>query len=322
MEPLNQFFISRTLGSTMKHMKKASLGPMAARHVQNQVLAQRPHSGEQITFAPPVEKTIIRAFEDVRQGLPVDRVFADPNLAASFFKRCRQLEVNAPQSALALRILRLRKSARIHRATAPREPRRDFTPYLYAAEMASSQIRYRFGASVDDILAYPEIGKEFDKLAAQIQPGWTPLDYRLAALHVRKSRYCKPEERSLFETIKTLRVEDVAKEVGALDTLGTPVKFDKPDGIIGLVERTPHASRFLYLSQAKDMPDVIPFTKKGMFDALANTFWSPSLSSIYLIIYGIHEKFRNASQAVWTKKLIHEKAPIFNWRIRFKATAA
>src|SRR5258706_4113257 len=121
MEPLNQFFISRILGSTMKHMKGTRFGPLGALYSQHQVLAQRPRSGEQITFTPPVDKMIIRAFEETRQGLAVDRVLADPELAAKFFKRCRQLEVIAPDTALALRLFRFRKSpgkpVRIRRAT-------------------------------------------------------------------------------------------------------------------------------------------------------------------------------------------------------------
>jgi hypothetical protein len=322
MEPLNQFYISRIFSSTMKHTKRPSFGPMGALHTQHQVLAQRPGSGEQITFAPSVEETIIRAFEDTRQGLPVDRVFADPALAASFFKRCRQLGVIAPESALALHILRLRKSAQICKSSAPRKPRRDFSPYLFAAEMASTQVRYRFGASVDDILAYPEIGNEFDKLAAKLRPGYAPLDYRLAALHIRKSRYCKRQELSLFERIHSEKADTRVEEIGSLDKLHDVNAIDEKDGIIGLQERTAHASRFLYIAQSKDMPDVLPFTRQETFEALANSFWSPSLSSIYLVIYRIHDRFGKAPQDLWAKKLIHEKSPVFNWPIRLKNTAA
>src|SRR5438874_10984187 len=100
MDGLNQFAISRILGSTMKHAKRPVFGPLGALHAQNQVLANCPKRGEQITFSPPAEKLIVRAFQETRRGLPVDRVLADPALAEKFFKRCRQLGVSAPDHAI------------------------------------------------------------------------------------------------------------------------------------------------------------------------------------------------------------------------------
>ncbi len=208
MNDLNQFVISRILGSTMKHAKRPSFGPLGALHAQNQVLAQCPKPDEQITFGLQAEKRIVRAFEETRKGFAVDRVLADPVLSAKFLRRCNELGITASDHAIALRLLAFRKSPRqnlrISKATA-REPRRDFSAYLFAAEMTIAQMKYRYGASVDDVLAYPEIGKEFDDLANRLYPGPSALEYRLAALHVRKSRYCKSEEKSLFDSIRTDR---------------------------------------------------------------------------------------------------------------------
>src|SRR5262249_51490183 len=148
---------------------------------------------------------------------------------------------------------------------------------------------------------------------ASLQPGWSPLDYRLAALHVRKSRYCRSDERSLFETIRADRADSTAEEYGSLDKLDVE-RLGTSCGIVGLVEKTSLASRFLYIGQAKNVPESVrPFTNRSTFDALANAFWSPSLSSIYLRVYDIHDRFRNASQSLWTNKLIYEKSPVFNW---------
>lgn len=317
MDGLNQFFISRVLGSTMKHIKRPGFGPLGALHAQHQVIASCPKHGEQITFTVPTDRLIARAFQETRRGLPIDRVLADPALTDRFNQRCRQLGVAAPAAAVNRRLFRLRKSSgqyvRIPPATV-KEPRRDFSPYLFAADMASAQIRYRFGASVDDILADPEIGQEFDKLAAQLRPGWTALDYRLAALYIRKSRYCQQQELTLFESLKSTDAEKTASDYGSLDRIDLQ-KIDPHDGIVGLVERT-HSSRFLYISQAKSVQDTVaPFLNRTVFDSLANTFWSPSLSLIYLIVYDIRERYRKATQSLWAKKLIHEKTPIFNWPV-------
>lgn len=305
----------------MKHAKRPGFGPFGALHAQNQVLAQFPKRGEQITFAPQTDKRIVRAFEETRQGFPVDRVLADPTLAAKFFKRCHDLEVLAPEHAIALRLFRFRKSPHQHVKIAKptaREPRRDFSSYLFAAEMAMAQIKYRFGASIDDMLVYSEIGKEFDKLAEQLFPGLTPLDYRLAALHVRKIRFRKSTERLLFDSIKTTRAERAMQRHTSLDKFDLD-EFRRVDGIIGLVEEA-RIRRFLYITQTKDVSEIVrPFTKQETFSALGNSFWTPSLSSIHVYLYDIHGRFGNASQSLWTKKLIHEKEPIFNAPIRLAA---
>lgn len=317
MSDLNQFVVSRVLGSTMKHTERPAFGPLGALHAQNQVLAQFPKRGEQITFLPPVEKAIIRAFEETRQGFPVDRVLADPVLAEKFFKRCQRLGVEAPRYKIALRLLAFRKSPRanlrISRKTA-NEPRRDFSTYAFAAEMAITQMKYRYGASVDDILAYPEIGKEFDALAGKIYPGLAPLDYRLAALYVRKRSHCKPIERPLFESITIHRAETTLQRHGSLDNIDLD-QFQGLNAIVGLVEEA-RIRRFLYITRAKDASETLrPFTKQETFAAIGNSFWTPSLSLIHVYVYDIHGKFKNVPQSVWAKKLIHEKEPIFNMPI-------
>lgn len=318
MDGINQFAISRILGSTMKHMKRPSFGPLGAMHARNQVLTQCPRPGEQIAFAPSTDKRIARAFEETRQGFPLDRFLADPGLVKKFFERCRDLEVIAPDHALALRLLTFRKSPKKYpklvKPAAAKEKRRDFSAYVYAAEMALTQVKYRYGASVDDILAYPEIGKEFDKLAQRLYPGMTPLDYRLAALHVRKCLTTPSKgERPLFERIKTADVERKARDYGPLARLDID-KLNRVEGIIGLIEHSRREDRFLYIRETEDASQAAaPFTQEKTFVALGNSFWSPSLSAIRLLVYDIHQQSVIAPGSLWAKKLIAEKGPIFNY---------
>jgi len=325
MDGAYQLSISRVLGSVMKHTKRPGFGPLGTLHAQHQLLAQRPRSGEQISFAPSEVKRIVRAFEETRLGYAVDRVLADPDLAAKFFERCRQLEINAPDHAIALRLFRFRKSpskgTRIQRATATRE-NRDFSPYIFAAEMAATQMKYLYGASVDDILAYPEIGKEFDTLAKKLRPGWKSVDYRLAALHVRKSQYFDEQknELTLFGKIRDKLPDNMAEFFGPLSDLD-PKKISNTEGIIGLLEKA-DSPRFLYIGKANRVAQAVrPFTREDAFDPLANAFWSPSLSLIHLVVYDIHEDYLDATPAVWTKKLIHDNSPVFNIPVRLAEAA-
>jgi hypothetical protein len=55
-----------------------------------------------------------------------------------------------------------------------------------ASEVAARVLFYRHGASVDTILAHPNLVKAFDALAARLTPGHTSFEYRWAALHMRK----------------------------------------------------------------------------------------------------------------------------------------
>lgn len=223
----------------------------------------------------------------------------------------------AADHAIALRLLGLRKSPRKHvriKKAAVKEPKRSFIDFAFAAEIAMSQIKYRYGASVDDILAYPDIGREFDKLAAGLYPGLTPLDYRLAALHVRKSRFCEAGERDLFDAIKTASVERNARDYGALENLDLD-KVDGVEGIMSIVEQTSQ-NRELYISQTKNAKQaVLPFTQKRTLAAIASSFWTPSLATIRLVVYDIHQQLRIAPGSLWTKKLISVKGPIFNYSV-------
>ncbi len=315
MDGLNQFVISRVLGSTMKHAKRSRFGPLGVLHARSQVLAQCPRPGEQISFSPTVDKRIARAFEETRQGFPLDRFLADPKLAQDFFERCHTLDIIAPQHALALRLFRFRKSPqrypKLAKPSAPRE-RYDFSPYLYAAEMAISQIKYRYGASVDDMLAYPNIGKEYDQLASELCPGRTPLEYRLAALYIRKSWTWNTETRSLFDSIETGDVERSVMDYGSLAQLSLD-KISNVKGIIGIVEQAKQ-DRFLYVTPTSDASrTVAPFTREKTFAAVANLFWTPALSTIRLLVYDIHRQLSVAPESLWAKKFIAVKGPIFNY---------
>src|SRR5688500_13015878 len=110
MSELNQFAISRVLGSTMKHLKRPAFGPRGVLHAQNQILANRFVRGEQITFAPQVDKLIIRAFEETRNGWPLERLLSDSARTARMLRRARQLGVEAEDHAILLRLFRFRKS--------------------------------------------------------------------------------------------------------------------------------------------------------------------------------------------------------------------
>jgi site-specific DNA-methyltransferase (adenine-specific) len=58
--------------------------------------------------------------------------------------------------------------------------------------------------ALDEILCNPDYATRFDALAARIKPGFTPLEYRWAALGLRKKGKTKPEPQDLTVSLECL----------------------------------------------------------------------------------------------------------------------
>jgi len=65
-------------------------------------------------------------------------------------------------------------------------PRNHMASFMFASEMAWRTISKESDASLDDILCDPDLRNAFDSRASLIAPGHTPLEYRWAALSIRK----------------------------------------------------------------------------------------------------------------------------------------
>ncbi len=130
------------------------------------------------------------AFEGTRDGFSVDRVVADPELNRNFTERCRTLGLAGDVATWNHLLFRLRKRKGLpanatSRATEVTWDQCD--PYLAASEMAlQGLINDERASSLDEILCDPALAAEFDRLAQDITPGYSPLEYRWAALKIRK----------------------------------------------------------------------------------------------------------------------------------------
>ena len=128
-------------------------------------------------------KTELRsAFEAVSNGLSPDRVVCDPDLNAAFLAECHRLGLLAEARDLNRSLLNLRKRGELSgRAPSRRSNLGDDGEWRFASEMAARYLERRDEISLDNVICDPEIASEFDKLAAQIAPGFTPLQYRWSA---------------------------------------------------------------------------------------------------------------------------------------------
>jgi site-specific DNA-methyltransferase (adenine-specific) len=133
---------------------------------------------------------ILTAFAETHDGFSADRVVADPDLDAAFVERCRVLGLVGEPRTWNTLLFRLRKQGRL--AELPTRERTGLSwvqcdSYLFASEIAlETMLDGDEADTLDEILCDPQLAARFDELAAQFAPGHKPLEYRLAALKLRK----------------------------------------------------------------------------------------------------------------------------------------
>jgi site-specific DNA-methyltransferase (adenine-specific) len=141
-----------------------------------------------------VKRLIRQAFEEVHQGYSADRVVADPGLNTSFITACRLLGIDLPIHELNSSLLNARKASLLTGIpTTSRTAFADLDEYQFASEIAARFLEHRSQVTLDQILCDPVLAEEFDKLATKITPGFTSLQYRWAALNLRKLKRLRPE---------------------------------------------------------------------------------------------------------------------------------
>ena len=139
----------------------------------------------------------MHAFDAVRCGFAADRVVVDPDLNSAFVDECKRRGLAGDAAFLNRALLNLRKRGGL--SGRPRSTRTHFEneyEYRFASEMAARFLERREGISLDNVLCDPELACEFDRLAADIAPGFSPLQYRWAALNLRKAKKFEPEVAS------------------------------------------------------------------------------------------------------------------------------
>lgn len=166
---------------------------------------------------------VIEAFRQICDGYSADRVVLDPELNAQFIEKCRELGVESPVVDLNLKLLNERKRGNLG-PTKDRK-RTSFTneeDYRFASEAAARHMEQRTGVALDRLLCDPELLPQFDEIAARITPGHSPLQYRWAALNLRKARKLRPEivarvvkpRPLVLDFVDSLRLETVPSGQG------------------------------------------------------------------------------------------------------------
>ena len=133
---------------------------------------------------------VAEAFRLSHDGYSVDRVVVDPELNLHFAAACRKLGLAGEARTWNRFLFRLRKAGKLEQIETTRRTAFSWEHcdnYLFASEIAlQQQLDADKASSLDEVLTDPFLAAEFDETAQRFAPGYTSLEYRWAALQLRK----------------------------------------------------------------------------------------------------------------------------------------
>lgn len=198
------------------------------------------------------ESAVIEAFRLSSDGYSTDRVVADPDLDAAFLDAARKLGLPDDPWFLNRTLFRLRKVGKLA-AVAPTTRRTEFRwsetdPYLFAAEIAWRLVSDSSQHSLDDIICNPVWASQFDEIARQFAPGFSPLQYRWAALKLRKeARTADERSRQLTSAIHPPCSAPLTEKVAA--------KFAQTAGLYLVTQA--NTSQPLYVGESLNLGELL-----------------------------------------------------------------
>ena len=159
---------------------------------------------------------IIEAFSKTNRGYSVDRLIADPILNEDFQLACDRLSVPGTPAERNRFLFRIRKAGKLKAASVDTTVRTkigwsEVSPFLFASEIAWRQIVNKYCMSLDEIFCDPRVGVQFDAIAAGFAPGYQSLDYRWAALKLRKEG-SNAKHRATLRTPKQFGISALSKK--------------------------------------------------------------------------------------------------------------
>lgn len=245
---------------------------------------------------------LVTAFDAVSDGYSPDRVVADPEIDRRFIDECRARGLDAPPTVLNRSLLNLRKAG----ALSGRPPARKTTfldedEYRFAAEMAVRAIERRDGISLDDVICNPALAVELDKLAGEIAPGFSSLQYRWAALNLRKASKLKPE---LLARIAP-PIEVIHCRVSDLDLMNVPTQ----QGCYLFF----NTREILYIGEAENLRSRL---KKHLDHSdnkgLARWMWDSGVDDLQIEMQVLKPETDARVRKAFELELIRSRCPLFN----------
>ena len=237
---------------------------------------------------------IIAAFAATHAGCSVDRMVVDPDRNVQFTAACRERSLAGDPRSWNMLLFRLRKGGKLAHLDTVERTRlswEECDPYLFASEIAWRMLLDDERAvSLDEILCDPYLAAEFDAIAGRLAPGYRPLEYRLAALKLRKqSKLARVRAASLSPPARLGKPTPLGEFEPAVVPAGSGVY------LIG----TPKSGR-LYLGETVNLR-----RRLSQFDDARRELWREHAERV-----GIAPDKLN----VWVRPVIAEASEMLAWQ--------
>lgn len=134
------------------------------------------------------EQQLIDAFRQVSRGHSLAVMLCDPELNAEFIERCRAEKIVGTPFLWNRTLIKLRRARKLARAERllPLRTFEMMDPYSHASEISLQAFSVEYRLSLEDLLCEPQFAREFDRVAADFAPGFTPFEYRWGAMAIRR----------------------------------------------------------------------------------------------------------------------------------------
>ena len=155
-------------------------------------------------FDEQTEKIVAGAYAMVAKGRSVDYLLCDKELNERFIKHCQSPGLGGNAEVWNRYLVELKRDSKLPDTTVEdvELDRSLFESINYACEVAWRLLAIDYNKTLDDILCNPDFAAEYDRLAKLYGPKEslaTPVDFRVAALEIRKRSMgaCKAAAKEL-----------------------------------------------------------------------------------------------------------------------------
>lgn len=138
------------------------------------------------------ESRLLETFIDHSRGCTPDRVIADPVMQAELQRKWDLAGLPGTAAERNRLLFALRAAGRLAAAGFQPDERTWFSwqeqqPYRFASEIAWARLAAEYPQrTLDELLCHPDTAAQFDLWAQRYRPGYRPLEYRWAALTLRR----------------------------------------------------------------------------------------------------------------------------------------
>jgi hypothetical protein len=251
------------------------------------------HKNEKIDIQI-LKKVFLALRESFGDRRSPDFYIAHPERNAAFLAACEKAGLTASAYTLNKFLLNARKNRHLPDLNSVKTSI-DYEDFAFAVEFAATDLNYKTGASIDDILCDPGLSAEFDTIAKRMAPGHSAFEYRWAILSIRKAgRHSNKTDIRIPDLNEHIRLMKDPLDL-VPDTSGVYLLYEMTRPLYA--KGTEHLRRGIELHR---QPQVI--------DAFKEKFWKPDPDNLVIRFAQL------PSKGLWVveRKIIEANKPIFN----------